>query len=71
MKNVKFFDNAYDAIKDTELLVIDTEWKEFKELDYNKIYNLLKQKTIVDLRNILSKDEMNKIGFKYISIGKK
>ncbi len=70
LKNVKFFDNAYDAIKDTELLVIDTEWKEFKELDYNKIYNLLKQKTIVDLRNILNKDEMNKIGFKYISIGK-
>ena len=40
------------------------------ELDYNKIYDLIKQKTIVDLRNILNKKEMEKIGFKYVSIGK-
>lgn len=70
LKSVNFFDNAYDAIKNTELLIIDTEWKEFKELDYKKIYSLLKQKTIVDLRNILNEKEIKKIGFKYISIGK-
>ena len=46
------------------------KWKEFMELDYNKIYDLIKQKTIVDLRNILNKKEMEKIGFKYVSIGK-
>ena len=70
LKKVHFFDNPYDAIKDTEFLIIDTEWKEFMELDYNKIYDLIKQKTIVDLRNILNKKEMEKIGFKYVSIGK-
>lgn len=71
LQNTKFFDNPYDAIKDTELLAIDTEWQEFKELDYQKIYNLLNQKLIIDYRNILNEKEIEKIGFKYISIGKK
>ena len=33
---IKFYENAYDTIKDTELLVIITEWDEFKHLDYKK-----------------------------------
>ncbi|HSQ98012.1 MAG TPA: UDP-glucose/GDP-mannose dehydrogenase family protein [Rickettsiales bacterium] len=70
LKTTNFFDNSYEAIKDSELLVIDTEWEEFKKLDYKKIYKLLNQKVIVDLRNILDKNEIEKIGFKYICIGK-
>ncbi|MDD2839916.1 MAG: UDP-glucose/GDP-mannose dehydrogenase family protein [Rickettsiales bacterium] len=70
LKTTNFFDNPYDAIKDSELLVIDTEWEEFKKLDYKKIYEMLNQKVIVDLRNILDKKEIEKIGFKYICIGK-
>ena len=68
---IKFFDNAYDAIKDTELLVIITEWEEYKKLDYKKIYEMLSQKVIVDFRSILNEQEMEKIGFKYYYIGKK
>ena len=68
---IKFFANAYDAIKDTELLVIITEWEEYKKLDYKKIYEMLSQKVIVDFRNILNEQEIEKIGFKYYYIGKK
>lgn len=68
---IRFFDNAYDAIKDTELLVIITEWDEYKNLDYQKIYDMIQQKVIVDFRNILNAQEMEKIGFKYYYIGKK
>ena len=71
LKKNNFFNNPYDAIKDSELLVIDTEWSEFKELDFKKIYDLLKQKTIIDLRNILNREEIEKLGFNYICIGKK
>lgn len=67
---IRFFDNAYDAIKDTELLVIITEWDEYKHLDYQKIYDMIQQKVIVDFRNILNAQEMEKIGFKYYYIGK-
>ena len=68
---IRFFDNAYNAIKDTELLVIITEWDEYKHLDYQKIYDMIQQKVIVDFRNILNAQEMEKIGFKYYYIGKK
>lgn len=70
LNSIKFFGNAYDAIKDTELLVIITEWEEFKKLDYKKIYDILNQKIIVDFRYILDQKELDKIGFKYYYIGK-
>ena len=68
---VKFFDNPYNAIKDTELLIIITEWDEFKNLDYKKIYDMISQKIIVDFRSVLNEQEIEKIGFKYYYIGKK
>ena len=68
---IRFYDNAYDAIKDTELLVIITEWDEYKHLDYKKIYDMIQQKIIVDFRKILNEQEMENIGFKYYYIGKK
>lgn len=71
LDTIKFFNNAYDAIKDTELLIIITEWEEFKKLDYKKIYDMLAQKVIVDFRSILNEQEIEKIGFKYYYIGKK
>ena len=70
LESIKFFDNAYDAVKDTELLIIITEWEEFKKLDYTKVYEMIKQKLIVDFRSILDAKEMEKIGFKYYYIGK-
>jgi UDPglucose 6-dehydrogenase len=70
LDSIQFFENAYDAVKDTELLVIITEWDEFKILDYKKIYQMVKQKIIVDFRSILNEKEIEKIGFKYYFIGK-
>ena len=58
---VTCYDDAYDAIKDTELLVIITEWEEFKKLDYKKIYDMISQKVIVDFRRILNEEKLEKI----------
>ena len=71
LKITNFFDDPYKAIDGAELLVIDTEWDEFKKLDYKKIYGLLNQKIIIDLRNILNEDEIKNNGFKYICVGRK
>ena len=70
LDSITFFENAYDAIKDTELLIIITEWDEFKKLDYQKIHDMIKQKVIVDFRSILDEKEIEKLGFKYYYIGK-
>ena len=67
-KSIEFCNDEYEAIKDSSLLVIVTEWNQFKNLDFNRVKKLMKKTTILDLRNIYSK-EITKNGFKYYSIG--
>jgi UDPglucose 6-dehydrogenase len=47
-----------------------TEWDEFKHLDYARIRKLLHHPTVVDGRNPLSPEEMRKLGFNYLSMGR-
>jgi UDPglucose 6-dehydrogenase len=66
-KNISFFDDAYEAMKDADLIVIATEWKNYRELDFSKI----KTKKIVDLRNLFDAKKMRETGFEYYYIGGK
>lgn len=69
--DVEFCKDAYAVSKDSDCLVIVTEWNEFKELDFKKIKRLMKQPIIVDGRNIYDPKEMKKLGFKYAGIGRR
>ena len=64
-----YADDAYEALKDAEVLVILTEWEDFRHLDLNKVKSLMKKASIVDLRNMLNPAEVMKIGFAYQRIG--
>ena len=68
-KNVKFCNSAEDACKKSNLVVIHTEWEEFKAIDFNKFSNV-KKFIIYDMRNLYSSELMKKRGFKYYSIGR-
>lgn len=68
---IAYAENAYDAVKDADVIAILTEWKQFKELDWHKIATLVKTKIIMDCRNLLSADEMQTLGFTYCRIGKR
>jgi UDPglucose 6-dehydrogenase len=63
--------NAYSAAAKSDCLVLVTEWNEFKELDFRKIKKLMRQPVIVDGRNIYSPDEMKRLGFKYVGMGRR
>ncbi len=67
---VKFCKDAYDVAKESDCLVIATEWSEFKELDLKKIKKLMKRGIIVDGRNIYDPIEIRKLGFTYIGMGR-
>jgi len=67
-KSVEFCNDEYQALKNTNLLIIITEWNQFKNLDLLKVKKLMKKPVILDLRNIYSKDIV-KLGFQYHSIG--
>ena len=69
-KGVQVVTNAYDACSNAHAIAVLTEWDEFKTYDWQKIYdNMLKPAFVFDGRNILNKEELEKIGFIYQGIG--
>jgi len=70
LENVTYADDAYDAAKNADALVIVTEWDAFRALDMARLSDAMKTMTIIDLRNIYSASEMEKHGVKYSSIGR-
>jgi UDPglucose 6-dehydrogenase len=62
--------SAYEAAKDAEALIIATEWKHFRELDWARMRDAMTRPLIVDARNLLSGREMKALGFEYYSIGR-
>ncbi len=70
-KNVNYFDDLYAATKNVDLIIIHTEWDEFKNLNFSKIKNNNKKIIIYDLRNLYdSKSFNNKKNITYYSIGR-
>jgi UDPglucose 6-dehydrogenase len=70
-KNVKYFDDLYLAVKKVDLIIIHTEWDEFKNLNFSKIKNNNKKIIIYDLRNLYdNKSFINKNDISYYSIGR-
>lgn len=68
---IEFAENQYDALKDADVLVIATEWSEFRTPDFNRITSLLKNKVIFDGRNLFDLAQMEQCGFYYESIGRR
>lgn len=71
LKNVKYCNSPYDAAKNSDALLILTEWEEFEELDLRKIKSIMKHPLIIDGRNIYDPEKLRRIGFTYISIGRR
>jgi UDPglucose 6-dehydrogenase len=70
LKDVVFFDNPYETIRDCDALIVATEWDEFRNLDMRAVKVLLKQPIIMDGRNIYDPQEMHEMGFTYLGIGR-
>ena len=68
LKRVKYFNNINKACADAQLIIIHTEWNDFKSLNLNRL-SKFNNVAIFDMRNILSKDKINKSKVKYYSIG--
>lgn len=63
--------SARETSSNSDILVIATEWNEFKTLDLKEIKSLMRGNVIVDLRNLLEPSQAIELGFKYVCIGKK
>jgi len=63
--------DEYDALKDSDALLIATEWSLFRTPDFEKVASLVKNKVIFDGRNLYNLEQMKDLGFHYFSIGRK
>jgi len=71
-KNADWFDDVYDAAVDSSMIIILTEWNEFRALDLNRIAQSMKNAAMADLRNIYSAQKVFTKGFiAYDSVGRK
>ena len=68
-KNVSFENNIKDALKKSDLVIIHTEWNDFKSINF-KSYLKNRKPIIFDMRNIYSDTKMKQQGFKYFGVGK-
>ena len=69
LKNVRYCDNISSACLKADLVIIHTEWNDFKSLNFK---NLIKKNNfkIYDMRNIYSPQKMKKLNIKYFGIGR-
>lgn len=70
LPNIKFSDDIYGVTKDADLLIVVTDWNEFKEIDFNRIKTEMKNLNIIDARNIYDPQELGNMGFNYMGIGR-
>ena len=71
LPGVTWADNAYVAAKDADLIVLLTEWREFRALDLKRLATTMARPKMADFRNIYNKSDAEAAGFEaYISIGR-
>ena len=68
--NYKEYKNAQNAIKNTDALIICTEWKEFWSVDPSLFPAMMSDPVIFDGRNIYEPDQMKQHNITYIAIGR-
>ncbi len=68
-KGLSYAENQYDALNNADALCLLTEWKQFREPDFNRMKTLLKQPVIFDGRNQYVPEKMKTLGFNYFCIG--
>jgi UDPglucose 6-dehydrogenase len=62
---------SYEALEGADGLVLVTEWNEFREPDFEKIRDTLREPVIFDGRNIYNPQKLRKLGFTYFGVGRR
>ena len=70
LPGVAFKDDPYAAAEGADVLVIITEWDQFRALDLDRVKQLMKTPALVDLRNIYKPEDVRAEGFAYTSVGR-
>ncbi len=70
MPQLSYRDAALDAVRDADAVVLVTEWKELRELDWNEVARAMRGIVVIDGRNALDADAVRAAGLLYEGIGR-
>ena len=68
---INFGTDNYEVLEDADALLIATEWSVFRNPDFTRVSQLMKEKVIFDGRNLYDLQKMTSLGYRYYSIGRK
>jgi len=69
LPDIALCDSPYDTADGTDALILATEWNEFKQLEFKRIYKLMRTPVLVDGRNQWDSEQLRDIGFTYFGVG--
>ncbi len=67
---INYQESPYQVCDGADVLVLMTEWNQYRALDFKKIKDLMRTAAFVDLRNVYEPGEMKKLGFRYFGVGR-
>jgi UDPglucose 6-dehydrogenase len=70
LPDVDYCKNTYEACEGADALVLITEWNQFRMLDLDRVKGLLRERLVIDLRNIYEPTAMRAAGFRYVCVGR-
>jgi len=71
LEGVEFCGDEYETVRGSDVLVLATEWNQFRALDMSRVKSLMRAPAVADLRNIYEPDDMQRLGFRYRCVGRR
>jgi UDPglucose 6-dehydrogenase len=70
LEDVDYKTDLYGVAVNADALILATEWNRFRNIDWDRMKELLKRLIVVDLRNIYEPERVRALGFEYTSVGR-
>ena len=70
LPDIDYADDEYAAVRGADVLVLVTEWNQFRALDMARVRDLMRKPRIADLRNIYDPADIRELGFEYVGVGR-
>ncbi len=70
LPQVQMCKDAYEACEGADVMVLVTEWNQFRMLDLERLRRMLRSPVVVDLRNVYEPEPMRAAGFRYVCVGR-
>ncbi len=66
---LNYYDEVIDAVQDADAVILVTDWPDYRKLDWNQIRQQVNMPLVLDGRNFLSRDTLERAGFQYLGVG--